>query len=168
MKDNFMCKKIIFIFIIFSAIIFSQPSYFYPKQPKVNQTLKVYYNPFDSKARFSLSDNVYLIIQVTDQNGDNHVSSQKMEKLDSLFFTNIYIDINAAAFQLYFITLSENSLDFSSSLRIAVFNNNNLPVENAYYDNLKKKLKIIQIILLCIEVSGFRLNLLNQIPIKRK
>lgn len=141
MKDNFMCKKIIFIFIIFSAIIFSQPSYFYPKQPKVNQTLKVYYNPFDSKARFSLSDNVYLIIQVTDQNGDNHVSSQIMEKLDSLFFTNIYIDINAAAFQLYFITLSENSLDFSSSLRIAVFNNNNLPVENAYYDNFEKEIE---------------------------
>jgi thiol-disulfide isomerase/thioredoxin len=139
MKDNFMCKKIIFIYIIFSAIIFSQPSFFLPKQPKVNQTLEVYYNPFDAKARFSINDNVYVIIQLTNQNGDNHVSSQKMEKRDSLYFTNIYIDINAAAFQLYFITLSENSLDFSSSLRIAVFNNNNLPVENAYYDNFEKE-----------------------------
>ena len=135
-----MSKKIIFVFIIFSAIIFSQPSYFYPEKPKVNQSLEVYYNPLDSKARFSINDTVYAIIQITDQNGDNHVNSQKMEKLDSIFNINIYIAKDAAAFQLYFITLSQNSFDFSSSLRVVVFNSGNLPVENAYYDNFEKEI----------------------------
>ena len=120
-------------------MIFSQPSFFHPEQPKVNQTLEVYYNPFDAKARLSINDNVYIIIQLTDQNGDNHVSSQKMEKLDSLFLANIYIAKNSAALQLYFITLSQNSFDFGSSLRIVIFNNNNLPVENAYYDNFERE-----------------------------
>lgn len=122
-------------------MIFSQPSFFHPEQPKVNQTLEVYYNPFDAKARLSINDNVYIIIQLTDQNGDNHVISQKMEKLDSLFLANIYITKNSAALQLYFITLSQNSFDFGSSLRIVIFNNNNLPVENAYYDNFEKEIE---------------------------
>ena len=120
-------------------MIFSQPSFFHPEQPKVNQTLEVYYNPFDVKARFSIYDNVYVIIQSIDQNGDTHDSYQKMEKLDSLFLANIYIAKNSAALQLYFITLSQNSFDFGSSLRIVIFNNNNIPVENAYSDNFEKE-----------------------------
>lgn len=126
---------------MFSSMIFSQPSFFNPLQPKVNQILEVYYNPFDAKAMFSINDNVYVIIQQTDQNGDNHVSSQKMEKTDSLFLANINITKSSAALQLYFITLSQNSFDFSSSLWIVVFNNNNLPVRNAYYDNFDKEIE---------------------------
>lgn len=120
-------------------MIFSQPSFFHPEKPKVNQTLEVYYNPFDAKAKFSINDNVYIIIQRTAQNGDNHISYQKMEKLDTLFLANIYIAKNSAALQLYFITLSQNSFDFGSSLRIVIFNNNNIPVENAYYDNFERE-----------------------------
>ena len=136
-----MYKKIIFVFILFSSIIISQPSYFNPLQPRANQTVEVYYNPFDAKARFSINDNVFAIIQSTDQNGNNHNDYQKMEKLDSLFMVKIYIPKNSAAFQLYFITLSQNSFDFNSSINIKIYNDDNLPVNNAYYDNFEKEIE---------------------------
>lgn len=129
--------KRIFVIIgfIISTSISAQVSSYFPIYPKTNDEISITYNPYSDDAIFSKNDDVYAIIWEHFQDGELNSSYKKMEIIDSVFNIKITVNKLASFYNIHFITLSDNSWDMNSELKILIYDLYDKPVKNAHNNN---------------------------------
>lgn len=112
-------------------LLLGQTTFYSPEKPQANDEVTIQYNTENKKAKFTITDEIYVIIASAYENGGYTTRYEKMQKESNLFKLKIKVSENDAYYHLYFITLMESSYDFNADVEFKIFSNTGQPVKNA-------------------------------------
>ena len=146
-KINKVVKKILIIYLLYSGNIGSlqnsnslesgiglkENAIYFPIKPRVGDVVHFVYHAGNEGSKFSIHDDLYIGLNIFDQDRGIKVEWSKMRKSNNDFIFDKKIDAKTALIRAFFVTLTPGHYDYIyPTLLIMIFGTNGFPVYNAF------------------------------------
>ncbi len=119
----------IILLIFYLVSTYAQVATLKPERPKWGDKLTVIYNPQIKGAKFSLTDDVY-IVGILYYNHESNTFWAKMEKQKNVFINETIVKKGLSFVKFYFITLTD--WDRAASVSSMIYSDDGVPARGAY------------------------------------